>query len=123
MGVPHPAAMIRRDVFATAGSYCKECLRGQDPELFLRISDRYEMANLEEEILLYRGDPRHTSFSFSLYLHLLEEYPVYRHRCLGIGRQPEPFARWRKRGKVWCKMLAWHTLRFAKAKLSSKAKW
>lgn len=123
MGVPHPASMLSAEVFRRIGLYCEECLRAQDLELFLRVSHHYQMTNLKDVVLMYRNDPRRTSFSFWMRLHLFHEYAMYRYQCYRDGVQPKPYKEWRKRVGVWIKLLTWHSARYIKMHFSVRAGW
>ena len=50
----HPSVMFRRDAIAFAGGYRTSYQWIEDLDLYLRISDRGELANLHEVYLLYR---------------------------------------------------------------------
>jgi len=57
----HPAVLIRREVFATVGGYRRIVIDAEDYDLFLRIADRFQLANLPEVVLKYRRHPYQTS--------------------------------------------------------------
>jgi len=59
--LPHPAAMLRRDVLLAAGSYRPEYEPAEDLELFLRLAEHGRLANLPEVLLDYRQHIRKTS--------------------------------------------------------------
>jgi hypothetical protein len=46
--------MLRRDMLATVGGYREAYRQAQDYDLWLRLSERYELANLAEPLLYYR---------------------------------------------------------------------
>jgi len=50
--LPHPTVMVRRAALEEAGGYRLD--QAEDYDLWLRISERWELANLEEPLLLYR---------------------------------------------------------------------
>jgi hypothetical protein len=50
----HPAVMMRREVAIVCGGYRKAFLDADDYDLWLRISERSQLANLEQPILQYR---------------------------------------------------------------------
>ena len=59
----HPTVFIRRDVFAWAGGY-RSCFVGaEDLDLWLRIADRFRLANLEAVLVKYRIHPDQVSMS------------------------------------------------------------
>jgi len=58
----HSGAMYRRSVvWEELGGYDEEFRVGQDGELWLRILDRHELANLDETLMAVRFDPRSIS--------------------------------------------------------------
>jgi glycosyltransferase involved in cell wall biosynthesis len=50
----HPAVMMRRDAVEQAGGYRREWQWVEDLDLFLRLAEIGRLANLPEELLLYR---------------------------------------------------------------------
>lgn len=50
----HPTVTFRRDVFAAAGGYSADFHAAEDYELWLRMSERGEIAELREPLLRYR---------------------------------------------------------------------
>lgn len=50
--IPHPTAMIRREALERVGGYRLE--RAEDYDLWLRIADDWQLANLPDPVLLYR---------------------------------------------------------------------
>ena len=50
----HPTVMIRKDVLLASGWYRKALLDADDYDLWLRISERSQVANLEKCVLRYR---------------------------------------------------------------------
>jgi len=59
--LPHPAAMLRRDLLLAAGNYRPEYEPAEDLELFLRLAEHGRLANLPEVLLDYRQHVRKTS--------------------------------------------------------------
>lgn len=57
----HPAVMMRADAFVSAGGYRRLFIDAEDYDLWLRIADRYSLANLEETVLRYRRHPAQIS--------------------------------------------------------------
>jgi glycosyltransferase involved in cell wall biosynthesis len=57
----HPTALIRKEAFALAGGYRPAFVVAHDYDLFLRISEHYRCANLEEVVLRYRIHPYQVS--------------------------------------------------------------
>ncbi len=56
-----PSVMIRREAFALTGGYRGAFAPAEDYDLWLRISEHFEMANLEQVILKYRIHPHQVS--------------------------------------------------------------
>lgn len=52
--IAHPTAMIRRDLLAEVGAYRSAFRYAQDYDLWLRIGERAEIANLPDIVLRYR---------------------------------------------------------------------
>jgi hypothetical protein len=50
----HPTAMMRREVVLASGGYRKALLDADDYDLFLRMGDRSQFANLPDVVLQYR---------------------------------------------------------------------
>lgn len=57
MGVSHASAMIRCEALRRAGLYSQDYPAAEDYDLFRRIGQRYELANVEECLLNYRISP------------------------------------------------------------------
>ena len=51
----HPAVTFRRDAYEATGGY--RTANGEDYDLWLRLSERYRLANLRDPVLLYRHHP------------------------------------------------------------------
>jgi len=52
--IQHPSVMMRRDAVVAVGGYRKITEYAEDYDLFLRLSERYHVANLSDVILRYR---------------------------------------------------------------------
>src|SRR6202035_987335 len=50
----HPAVMARRDAILAVGGYRAACEHGEDYDLWLRMAERYSLANLPDRLLRYR---------------------------------------------------------------------
>jgi hypothetical protein len=50
----HPSIVMRKDVFASVGGYRGAFLAAEDYDLWLRMAERCELANLEAPVLKYR---------------------------------------------------------------------
>lgn len=59
--IAHPAAMYRRDLALKVGGYSQSYAPAEDLDLWLRMLELGDMANLSEEIVLYRQHPYQTS--------------------------------------------------------------
>ena len=57
----HPAVIMRKEVALAAGGYRKALLDAEDYDLYLRISERSQLANLDKPILQYRIHPGQVS--------------------------------------------------------------
>ena len=52
--IAHPGAMLRRSAVNEVGPYDADYPRCQDYELWLRLAERYDLANLDEVLIGYR---------------------------------------------------------------------
>ena len=50
--------LMRRDAFVALGGYRVPFVQAEDYDLWLRIAERYQLANLEQVVLRYRFHPR-----------------------------------------------------------------
>ncbi len=57
----HPAILMRKEVFVSVGGYRKFVVDAEDYDLWLRIADRSQLANLEMVVLKYRRHPHQIS--------------------------------------------------------------
>jgi hypothetical protein len=57
----HPTVVLRREVFVRAGGYRRVVVDAEDYDLWLRIADHYQLANLEKVVLKYRIHPHQVS--------------------------------------------------------------
>jgi hypothetical protein len=57
----HPTALIRKDAFEAAGGYRPAFAPAEDYDLFLRIAEHFQIANLNEVVLKYRIHPHQLS--------------------------------------------------------------
>jgi hypothetical protein len=53
----HPATMLRREAFRAAGGYRPVFREAEDVDLWLRIAETQELANLRDVVVLYRLHP------------------------------------------------------------------
>ena len=57
----HPTVLIRKQAFVLAGGYRKAFVQAEDYDLWLRIAERYKLANLKQVVLKYRIHPHQVS--------------------------------------------------------------
>lgn len=57
----HPSVMMRRDVIRSVGGYRAAFRHCEDYDLWLRVSELYDMRNLPERLFLYRRSPDQVS--------------------------------------------------------------
>ena len=50
----HPTVMLRKDMLAVVGGYREAYRQAQDYDLWLRLAERYKLANLADPLLYYR---------------------------------------------------------------------
>jgi Glycosyl transferase family 2 len=58
-----PSTLMRRDAFVALGGYRAPFAQAEDYDLWLRIAERYQLANLEQVVLRYRFHPSQVSVS------------------------------------------------------------
>jgi glycosyltransferase involved in cell wall biosynthesis len=63
--IAHPTVMMRREVFHAVNGYRKAFSRAQDYDLWLRLAERFELANLPESIIYYRIHPNQGSIRYA----------------------------------------------------------
>ena len=61
----HPAVMMKRNIVLLSGGYRKALLDADDYDLWLRMSERTQLANLGQPILRYRVHPKQSSIANS----------------------------------------------------------
>lgn len=57
----HPTAVFRKEAFVSVGGYRPVVLDAEDYDLWLRIADRFKLANLPDVVLRYRVHPAQIS--------------------------------------------------------------
>lgn len=57
----HPTVFLRTEAFVSAGGYRRALAGAEDYDLWLRIGERYRLANLEQVVLRYRIHPGQVS--------------------------------------------------------------
>lgn len=60
--LPHPGAMIRREAIVAAGGYREAYYGAEDHDLWLRLADRGQLANLPEPLVKCRIHPENFTF-------------------------------------------------------------
>jgi glycosyltransferase involved in cell wall biosynthesis len=63
----HPSVLIRKNIILEMNGYRPVFDPAEDYELWLRISEKYKIANLPEILLLYRQHSEKLSFKYSQY--------------------------------------------------------
>jgi len=62
----HPTVLIRRDVLEQAKGFRKAYRHAEDYDLWLRILEQFDIANIDEVLLLYRRHESSVSYKHSL---------------------------------------------------------
>jgi hypothetical protein len=57
----HPTVLMQKEVFASVGGYRSAMVHAEDYDLWLRIADRFQLANLDAVVLKYRVHPNQVS--------------------------------------------------------------
>jgi Glycosyl transferase family 2 len=57
----HPTVLLRKEVFARAGGYRDGVFGAEDYDLWLRIADHFQLANIQAVVLKYRIHPYQVS--------------------------------------------------------------
>ena len=57
----HPSVMMRRDIIRALGGYRAAFRHCEDYDLWLRVSEQYDLKNLPERLFLYRRSPDQVS--------------------------------------------------------------
>ncbi len=57
----HPTVLIQKDILVSVGGYRKLLVDAEDYDLWLRIAERSQLANLKAVVLKYRRHPRQVS--------------------------------------------------------------
>lgn len=63
----HPAILMRKDVAVASGGYRKALLDADDYDLWLRIAERCQLANLNQVVLRYRIHGKQVSIANSIH--------------------------------------------------------
>jgi glycosyltransferase involved in cell wall biosynthesis len=59
--IRHPTVLFRREAFDRVGGYRNQLVNAEDYDLWLRIAEHDQLANLSEQLLLYRVHPDQVS--------------------------------------------------------------
>lgn len=95
----HPTVMVRRDALQEVGGYRSSRFPSEDLDLWLRLSDLGELANLPDQLLRYRRHKNSVSMRENLRQRIQTEaivddarrkrgLPLLPRRAAGRGRQP-----------------------------------
>ena len=57
----HPTVLFRREILASTGGYRAVVVDAEDYDLWLRVADQFDLANLERVLLKYRIHPHQVS--------------------------------------------------------------
>ena len=85
----HPAVMMRRAAVLAAGGYREAYLHAEDYDLWLRMAERYRIANLPDRLLRYRQHATEQSLVHSVEQRLATRIAWFAARCRRAGR-PDP---------------------------------
>jgi glycosyltransferase involved in cell wall biosynthesis len=72
----HPSVMFRRDAVLNVGGYRSEFMYAEDYDLWLRLSEKYKLANLGRELLRYRIHMSQTCFTKQAYQYKATQYCI-----------------------------------------------
>jgi hypothetical protein len=91
IGAPlaHPAVMMRRDAVLAVGGYREAYRHAEDYDLWLRMAERYRMANLPDRLLLYRQHEAKHSFTYAVEQRFATRIALAAARCRRAGT-PDP---------------------------------
>jgi Glycosyl transferase family 2 len=85
----HPSVMMRRDAVRSVGGYRAAYRHAEDYDLWLRMAERYRLANLAERLLLYRSHETKLSFTYPVEQALATSIARLAARCRRAGK-PDP---------------------------------
>ena len=91
IGAPlaHPAVMMRRDAVLAVGGYREAYRHAEDYDLWLRMAERYRMANLPDRLLRYRQHAAKHSFTYAVEQRFATCVALLAARCRRGGK-PDP---------------------------------
>lgn len=85
----HPSVMMRRHAVRAVGGYRAAYRHAEDYDLWLRMAQRYRLANLPDRLLLYRQHPAKLSAVYAVEQRLATSIALLAARCRRAG-QPDP---------------------------------
>ena len=88
--IRHPTILARRAALVAAGGYRAPCERAEDYDLWLRLSERAQLANLPEVLLAYRVHGGQTSTGINLDQRFARDLALVAARARRAGRA-DPF--------------------------------
>jgi glycosyltransferase involved in cell wall biosynthesis len=99
--VIHSGVMYRRDVIRDElGGYDEEFRVGQDTEMWMRVLEKHEMANLSEQLMAVRFDPRSISGNVNV-----EARRGHAERTVALGlRNMRRMLRWDDVPEEWARL-------------------
>jgi glycosyltransferase involved in cell wall biosynthesis len=84
--IAHPTVLMRRDAVLAVGGYRRAFQQCEDYDLWLRLSERYDLLNIDEPLLLYREHSGQLTWS-RLEQRILSELAAGESaRCRSLGR-------------------------------------
>lgn len=85
----HPTVMMRREAVRAVGGYRAAYRHAEDYDLWLRMAERYRLANLAERLLLYRKHATKLGFAYPVEQALAASIALLAARCRRAGK-PDP---------------------------------
>jgi glycosyl transferase family 2 len=85
----HPAVMMRRDAVIAVGGYRPAYQYAEDYDLWLRMAERYALANLPDRLLYYRQHAAKLSLAYAAEQRLATLIAQFAARCRRAGK-PDP---------------------------------
>jgi GT2 family glycosyltransferase len=85
----HPSVMMRRAAVLAVGGYREAYRNAEDYDLWLRMAERYRMANLPEHLLFYRQHETKGSFTHAVEQRFATRIALFAAHCRRAGR-PDP---------------------------------
>jgi hypothetical protein len=85
----HPAVMMRKDAVIAAGGYRPAYQYAEDYDLWLRMAERFALANLPDRLLYYRQHAAKLSVAYAAEQMLATRVAQFAARCRRAGK-PDP---------------------------------